>query len=140
MNSVQADQLRGSEELIGKGIAKRSVTEVPCQGGRAARGRWACQTQNVRRLLCDDRQCSRQRRLIVLGDGFVTGHVAKGSLNKSFMGRVVGIGARQVTIGGQYVLGTGFMGLGVVLASAVRASPRMPKPAPSRTNSTSSAP
>jgi putative ABC transport system permease protein len=33
-------------------------------------------------------------------------------------GRVVGIGARQVTIGGQYVLGTGFMGLGVVLTGA----------------------
>ena len=33
-------------------------------------------------------------------------------------GRVVEIGARKVTIGGQYVLGTGFMGLGVVLASA----------------------
>jgi putative ABC transport system permease protein len=33
-------------------------------------------------------------------------------------GRVVEIGARKVTIGGQYVLGTGFMGLGVVLAGA----------------------
>jgi putative ABC transport system permease protein len=33
-------------------------------------------------------------------------------------GRVVEIGARRVTIGGQYVLGTGFMGLGVVLVSA----------------------
>jgi len=33
-------------------------------------------------------------------------------------GRVVEIGARNVTIGGQYVLGTGFMGLGVALASA----------------------
>ena len=33
-------------------------------------------------------------------------------------GRVVEIGGRKVTIGGQYVLGTGFMGLGVVLASA----------------------
>ena len=33
-------------------------------------------------------------------------------------GRVVEIGDRKVTIGGQYVLGTGFMGLGVVLASA----------------------
>jgi putative ABC transport system permease protein len=32
-------------------------------------------------------------------------------------GRVVEIGDRKVTIGGQYVLGTGFMGLGVVLAS-----------------------
>ena len=34
------------------------------------------------------------------------------------VGRVVEIGDRKVTIGGQYVLGTGFMGLGVVLASA----------------------
>lgn len=33
-------------------------------------------------------------------------------------GRVVEIGDRKVTIGGQYVLGTGFMGLGVVLAGA----------------------
>ena len=33
-------------------------------------------------------------------------------------GRVVEIGDRKITIGGQYVLGTGFMGLGVVLASA----------------------
>jgi putative ABC transport system permease protein len=33
-------------------------------------------------------------------------------------GRVVEIGARKVAIGGQYVLGTGFMGLGVVLAGA----------------------
>jgi putative ABC transport system permease protein len=33
-------------------------------------------------------------------------------------GRVVEIGARKVTLGGQYVLGTGFMGLGVVLAGA----------------------
>jgi putative ABC transport system permease protein len=33
-------------------------------------------------------------------------------------GRVVEIGDRKVTIGGQYELGTGFMGLGVVLASA----------------------
>jgi putative ABC transport system permease protein len=32
-------------------------------------------------------------------------------------GRVVEIGERKITIGGQYVLGTGFMGLGVVLAS-----------------------
>jgi putative ABC transport system permease protein len=32
-------------------------------------------------------------------------------------GRVVEIGDRKVTIGGQYVLGTGFMGLGVILAS-----------------------
>ena len=32
-------------------------------------------------------------------------------------GRVVNIGDRAVTIGGQYVLGTGFMGLGVALAS-----------------------
>jgi putative ABC transport system permease protein len=32
-------------------------------------------------------------------------------------GRVVEIGNRNVTIGGQYVLGTGFMGLGVILAS-----------------------
>src|SRR5215831_11282308 len=33
-------------------------------------------------------------------------------------GRVVEIGDRKITIGGQYVLGTGFMGLGVVLVSA----------------------
>jgi putative ABC transport system permease protein len=33
-------------------------------------------------------------------------------------GRVVEIGDRKVTIGGQYELGTGFMGLGVALASA----------------------
>jgi putative ABC transport system permease protein len=33
-------------------------------------------------------------------------------------GRAVEIGDREVTIGGQYALGTGFMGLGVVLASA----------------------
>lgn len=33
-------------------------------------------------------------------------------------GRVVEIGDRKVTIGGQYDLGTGFMGLGVVLTSA----------------------
>jgi putative ABC transport system permease protein len=33
-------------------------------------------------------------------------------------GRVVEIGNRNETIGGQYVLGTGFMGLGVALASA----------------------
>lgn len=33
-------------------------------------------------------------------------------------GRVVEIGTRKVTLGGQYDLGTGFMGLGVVLASA----------------------
>jgi len=32
-------------------------------------------------------------------------------------GRVVEIGDRKITIGGQYVLGTGFMGLGVVLVS-----------------------
>ena len=32
-------------------------------------------------------------------------------------GRVVEIGDRKVTIGGQYVLGTGFMGLGVALTS-----------------------
>src|SRR6516162_7470889 len=32
-------------------------------------------------------------------------------------GRIVEIGDRKVTIGGQYVLGTGFMGLGVALAS-----------------------
>jgi putative ABC transport system permease protein len=34
------------------------------------------------------------------------------------IGRMVEVGARNETIGGQYVLGTGFMGLGVVLASA----------------------
>src|SRR5207253_2777995 len=33
-------------------------------------------------------------------------------------GRVVEIGNHKVTIGGRYVLGTGFMGLGVVLADA----------------------
>jgi putative ABC transport system permease protein len=32
-------------------------------------------------------------------------------------GRVVDLGDREVTIGGQYMLGTGFMGLGVALAS-----------------------
>jgi putative ABC transport system permease protein len=32
-------------------------------------------------------------------------------------GRIVEIGDRKITIGGQYVLGTGFMGLGVALAS-----------------------
>jgi putative ABC transport system permease protein len=32
-------------------------------------------------------------------------------------GRIVEIGDRKITIGGQYVLGTGFMGLGVVMAS-----------------------
>ena len=32
-------------------------------------------------------------------------------------GRIVEIGDRKITIGGQYLLGTGFMGLGVVLAS-----------------------
>jgi putative ABC transport system permease protein len=31
-------------------------------------------------------------------------------------GRIVEIGDRKITIGGQYVLGTGFMGLGVVMA------------------------
>ena len=33
-------------------------------------------------------------------------------------GRVVEIGDRAMTIGGQYVLGTGFMGLGVAMAGA----------------------
>ena len=32
-------------------------------------------------------------------------------------GRIVEIGDRKITIGGQYLLGTGFMGLGVVIAS-----------------------
>jgi putative ABC transport system permease protein len=42
-------------------------------------------------------------------------------------GRAVEIGDRTMTIGGQYVLGTGFMGLGVILTSAqnfVRLFPR----------------
>src|SRR5260370_8761420 len=42
-------------------------------------------------------------------------------------GRVVEIGDRKVTIGGQYVLGTGFMGLGVVLASAANFARLFPK-------------
>src|SRR5260370_32347656 len=42
-------------------------------------------------------------------------------------GRVVEIGDRKVTIGGQYVLGTGFMGLGVVLASAANFSRLFPQ-------------
>jgi putative ABC transport system permease protein len=41
-------------------------------------------------------------------------------------GRVVEIGDRAVTIGGQYVLGTGFMGLGVALASAANFARLLP--------------
>ncbi len=42
-------------------------------------------------------------------------------------GRVVDIGDRAVTIGGQYVLGTGFMGLGVALASEAELRPPVPR-------------
>src|SRR5437660_600617 len=40
------------------------------------------------------------------------------ALSGLFMAILLVFGERKVTIGGQYVLGTGFMGLGVVLASA----------------------
>ena len=42
-------------------------------------------------------------------------------------GRVVEIGDRKVTIGGHYVLGTGFMGLGVVLASTANFAQLFPQ-------------
>jgi putative ABC transport system permease protein len=42
-------------------------------------------------------------------------------------GRVVEIGDRKVTIGGQYVLGTGFMGLGVALTSTANFARLFPR-------------
>jgi putative ABC transport system permease protein len=42
-------------------------------------------------------------------------------------GRVVEIGDHKVTIGGQYVLGTGFMGLGVVLTSTANFARLFPR-------------
>ena len=43
-------------------------------------------------------------------------------------GRVVELNGRRVTIGGDYVLGTGFLGLGVVLANEAEFLPHIPEP------------
>jgi putative ABC transport system permease protein len=49
-------------------------------------------------------------------------------------GRVVEIGDRKVTIGGQYVLGTGFMGLGVALTSTANFARLFPQRGSSAVN------
>jgi putative ABC transport system permease protein len=49
-------------------------------------------------------------------------------------GRVVEIDDRKVTIGGQYVLGTGFMGLGVALASTANFARLLPQRGPAIVN------
>src|SRR5258705_10558112 len=61
---------------------------------------------------------SRQTRVLERADTVLVDTATRSMFGPLTAGRVVEIGARKVTIGGQYVLGTGFMGLGVVLASA----------------------
>src|SRR5262249_58808798 len=60
------------------------------------------------------------RQLSVLGktDTLLVDSATRPIFGPLDTGRVVEVGARNETIGGQYILGTGFMGLGVGLASA----------------------
>jgi DevC protein len=59
----------------------------------------------------------RQRSVLARPDTILVDSATRPIFGPLTPGRVVDIGDRAVTIGGQYVLGTGFMGLGVALAS-----------------------
>jgi putative ABC transport system permease protein len=59
----------------------------------------------------------RQKSVLERADTILVDSTTRPMFGPLTTGRVVEIGDRKVTIGGQYVLGTGFMGLGVALAS-----------------------
>ncbi len=59
----------------------------------------------------------RQRAALERPDTVLVDSASRSIFGSLETGRVVGIGARPMTIGGRYRLGTGFMGLGVALAS-----------------------
>ena len=59
----------------------------------------------------------RQRGVLARADTILVDSTTRPMFGPLDTGRVVEIGDRDQTIGGQYVLGTGFMGLGVALAS-----------------------
>jgi heterocyst specific transport system permease protein len=59
----------------------------------------------------------RQRIVLARPDTILIDSATRPIFGPLTPGRVVDIGDRAVTIGGRYVLGTGFMGLGVALAS-----------------------
>ena len=59
----------------------------------------------------------RQRSVLARPDTILVDSATRPIFGPLTPGRVVDIGDRALTIGGQYVLGTGFMGLGVALAS-----------------------
>jgi len=61
---------------------------------------------------------SRQTTVLEQADTVLVDSATRPMFGPLDTGRVIEIGGRKVTIGGKYVLGTGFMGLGVVLASA----------------------
>src|SRR3984893_250180 len=60
---------------------------------------------------------NRQTSVLERADTVLVDSTTRPMFGRLETGRIVEIGDRKVTIGGQYVLGTGFMGLGVVLAS-----------------------
>lgn len=59
----------------------------------------------------------RQRDVLARADTVLVDSATRPIFGPLTTGRVVDIGDRAVTIGGQYMLGTGFMGLGVAIAS-----------------------
>jgi putative ABC transport system permease protein len=65
----------------------------------------------------DPDSINRQLGVLERTDAVLVDSTTRAMFGPLTTGRVVEIGDHRVTIGGQYVLGTGFMGLGVVLAS-----------------------
>jgi DevC protein len=61
---------------------------------------------------------NRQTEILDRADSVLVDSATRPMFGPLNTGRSVEIGDRRITIGGQYVLGTGFMGLGVVLADA----------------------
>jgi putative ABC transport system permease protein len=59
----------------------------------------------------------RQRAVLARADTLLVDSATRPMFGSLDTGRVVDINRRPMTIGGQYVLGTGFMGLGVILVS-----------------------
>jgi putative ABC transport system permease protein len=59
----------------------------------------------------------RQRTALETPDTVIVDSATRSLFGPLEVGRVVDIAGRRVTIGGEYVLGTGFLGLGIALAS-----------------------
>ena len=76
------------------------------------------------------RSIERQRAALERPDTILVDSASRSIFGPLDTGRVVDLGDRAVTIGGHYRLGTGFMGLGVALASTANFAPAVSGPRP----------